>query len=209
MRRFLAVAIAAAATLGVSLGSAFQSTPAPDRVEEDWVMVIGTADQATNCPQTSAVMSPTGNDADPSLVFKLNYRDQPSYQAGGLSAQIWQGTSFVSNSDQSTVSCNTNNETVTWTQRMSLSGGSLNFKVLAGNSTTWGQFGTGDADLAVTTSSSLADLSAYKPDYGVGKSGVTYGANRVTSMQIVQVRYYQGSTLLSTDSTPHAVNVAP
>jgi hypothetical protein len=198
-----------AATLGVALGAAFQSTPAPDRVEEDWQMVIGTADQATNCPQVSAVMSPTGSAADPSLVFKLNYRDQPSYQAGGLSAQVWQGANFVSNSDQGTAACNTNNETVTWTQRMSLSGGNLNFKVLSGNSTTWGQFGINDTDLAVTTPSSLADLSAYQPNYGVGKSGVTYGANRVTSMQIVQVRYYQGSTLLSTDTTVHPVNVAP
>jgi hypothetical protein len=31
----------------------------------------------------------------------------------------------------------------------------------------------------------------------------------VTSMTLVQVRYYKGSTLLSTDTTPRQVNVAP
>jgi len=209
MTRKLTVFLSVASTLGLMLGASFQSTPQPDRIEEDWQLVVGTASTGNTCPQVLTDMSPTGVDTDPFMVFKLNYRDQPSYQGGGLSAQVWQGSQFVSNSDQGSAQLSTPNETVTWTQRMSLSGGNLSFKVLSGNSTTWGQFGANDTDLAVNTSSSLADLSGYSPAKSVAKAGATYGADKVTSMTLVQVRYYQGSTLLSTDTTARQVNVAP
>jgi hypothetical protein len=209
MTRKQTVLLSVASTLGLMLGAGFQSTPQPDRIEEDWQVVIGTPDTSNDCPQLLSTMSPTGSATDPSLVFKLNYRDQPSYQSGGLSAQVWQGSQFGSKSDQGSAELGTPNETITWTQRMSLSGGSLSFKVLSGNSTTWGQFGANDTDLAVSASSSLADLSGYSPTNSVAKAGATYGANRVTSMTLLQVRYYQGSTLLSTDTTARQVNVAP
>jgi hypothetical protein len=209
MSRKLTVFLSVATTLGLMLGASFRTAAPPDRIEEDWNVVLGTPDTSTNCPQLLTAMSPTGSDTDPSGIFKLNYRDQPSYQAGGLSAQVWQGKQFLSNSDQGTVQCTTANETITWTQRMSVSGGNLNFKVLSGNSSTWGQFGVNDTDLAVNTSSSLADLSGYSPANSVAKAGATYGADRVTTMTLIQVRYYQGSTLLSTDTTARQVNVAP
>jgi hypothetical protein len=207
MYRALTAILAGAALVVLALGAGFQ-TPVPDRVEEDWQVVLGTPDTTLTCPQFSTTMSPTGVNTDPFLRFKLNFRDQPSFQAGGLSAQIWQGTNFVSNSDQGTAQCNTPNETITWTQRMNVSGGNVNFKVLSGNSTTWGQFGVNATDLAVSTSSSLADLSGYQLTYSVAQSGVGFGPNLVTSMTLLQVRYYQGSTLLSTDTTARQVNVS-
>src|SRR5262245_4370407 len=209
MYRKMTVVLSVASALALALGASFQSTPQPDRVEEDWRLVLATPDTATHCPQVSTAFSPTGSVQDPQMVFKLNYRDQPNFQAGGLSAQVWQNKQFQSNSDQGTAECTTTNETLTWTQRMSLSGGSLNFKVLSGNSTTWGQFGANDTDLAVSATSSAADLSGYTPAYSVSNSGATFGANRVTSMTLLQVRYYQGSTLLSTDTTARQVVVAP
>jgi hypothetical protein len=209
MYRKMTVVLSVASALALALGASFQSTPQPDRIEEDWQLVLATPDTATNCPQVSTAFSPTGNAQDPQMVFKLNYRDQPSFQSGGLSAQAWQNKQFLSNSDQGTAQLATPNETLTWTQRMSLSGGNINFKVLTGNSTTWGQFGVNDTDLAVNTSSSMADLSGYTPAYSVANSGATFGANRVTTMTLLQVRYYQGSTLLSTDTTARQVTVAP
>jgi hypothetical protein len=209
MSRKLTVFLSVASALALMLGASFMTTAQPDRIEEDWQVVLGTPDTSTDCPQISATISPTGSDQDPLMVFKLNYRDQPSFQSGGLSAQVWQNKQFQSNSDQGTAQCTTPNETITWTQRMSLSGGNLNFKVLSGNSTTWGQFGANDTDLAVSASSSAADLSGYTPTYSVSNSGATFGANRVTTMTLLQVRYYQGSTLLSTDTTARQVVVAP
>jgi hypothetical protein len=208
MSRMLTAFLGAAVVLSLTLGAAFPNAAAPDRVEEDWQMVLATPDTTVNSPQVSTLMSPTGVLTDSALQFKLNYRDEPDYQAGGLSAQVWQGTQFVSNSDQGSAQCGTASESITWSQRMSLSGGNLNFKVFAGNSTTWGQFGVNDGDLAVSTSSSIGDLSGYSPDSSVANTHVTFGVNRVTSMTLLQVRYYQGNTLLSTDTTPRQVNLS-
>ena len=208
MPRILTAFFSAALMLSLTLGAAFPNA-APDRVEEDWQLVLDTPDPNTNCPQVLTSMAPTGVDTDPNIVFKVNYRDQPNYQSGGLSAQVWQSKQFVSNSDQGSAQCNTTSETITWSQRMSLSGGNLNFKVFSGNSTTWGQFGVNDTDLAVSTTSSTGDLSGYSPTNSVTKAGATYGADRVNTMTLLQVRYYQGSTLLSADTTARQVNVAP
>lgn len=209
MSRTLMVILTTAVTLVLTLGAAFRDSPSPDRIEEDWQMVLATPDTDANCPQVSTSLSPTGVDSDPVFLFKLNYRDKPSYAAGGLSAQAWQKKSFLSNSDQGTAQFNTPQETITWTQKMTLSGGNLNFKVLSGKSTTWGEFGVNETDLAVSTSSSLVDLSGYSPDKSVAKSGASYGPNHVTTMTLLQVRCYQGATLLSTDATVRQVKVAP
>ena len=100
-------------------------------------------------------------------------------------------------------------ETITWTQRMSLSGGNLNYNVVNGQSTTWGKFGQGQGTLGVSMPSTLSDLGAYKPDYSVSKSGVSWQSNRVTSMTLLQVRYYSGGQLISTDSTSRTVDLTP
>jgi hypothetical protein len=99
----------------------------------------------------------------------------------------------------------TNNESITWTQRMSLNGGNVSYQVVSGQSTTWGQFGQGDEKLAVTFNSPVSSLSNYSPDSSVARTSVSFESNRVTSMNLVRVRYYQGGTLLSTDSTSRSV----
>src|SRR4051812_31238811 len=104
--------LSSALTLSLSLGADYQTAPLPDRIEEDWQVVLGKPDNTANCPQFSTVMSPTGVGSDPYLLFELNYRDQPRYRAGGLSAQLWRGRQFVSNSDQGTAQCKTPNETI-------------------------------------------------------------------------------------------------
>ena len=53
--------------------------------------------------------------------------------------------------------------------------------------------------------SDLLDLSSYKPDYSAAKSGVSWESNRVQSMTLLRVRYYNGDTLLKTDSTQRKV----
>ena len=105
--------------------------------------------------------------------------------------------------------CETQGETISWTQRMKLSGGNLKFNVVNGLSTTWGQFGQGPGTFGVSMPSTLSDLSAYKPDYSVSKSGVSWQSNRVTSMTLLQVRYYNGRQLISTDSTSRTVKLTP
>ena len=71
-----------------------------------------------------------------------------------------------------------------------------------------GAFGASDDQLTVSTSTSLTSLAGYSPAASVAKSGVGFQSNRVTSLTLLRVRYYQGNTLLSTDETPRPVTLA-
>jgi hypothetical protein len=210
MRYALCVMLVAGLVLAVVGGTAFtQATgPAPDRIEEDWQLVVANPDPDLDGPQSSTSMQPGGDDSSPVVVFSLNYQDYPAYQPGGLQIKAWNNDQVLTTASQGQGVCETSNETITWTQRMTLSGGSLSYKIVSGQSTTWGQFGQGDNDLSVSAASSVASLSGYSPDTSVAKSGVSFQSNRVTSMTLSQVRYYQGNTLLSTDTNPRSVNLS-
>ena len=55
----------------------------------------------------------------------------------------------------------------------------------------------------------LTDLSlTYSPDVSATKSGVSWESNFVTSMTLVQVRYYSNGLLVATDSVARPVALA-
>jgi hypothetical protein len=202
--------------LGSLVGMAPFDTPPPDQVEEDWQVVVASPDSGAIGPQVTMVMSPTSDPSAPFLTFDLNYRDDPTWQPGGLQIKAYDATSdpstppaVLGSDSQGNEVCQTDGETITWTQRLGVSGGSLNFNIVNGQSTTWGQFGQGQGTLSVSVASTGSDLGAYKPDYSVAKSGVSWQSNRVTSMTLLQVRYYSGGKLVATDSTPRSVVLSP
>jgi len=209
MRTKSTIVVMAVLASAVAAGTAFtQSTsPQPDRIEEDWKLVIASPDLDLNGPQITTCMNPGGGTSTPVVLFNMNYQDHPEFQAGGLQVKVWQDDHVVTASSQGTARCQTDNESITWTQRMSLSGGNVNYKIVSGQSTTWGQFGQGDNDLALSFASSVASLSGYSPDDSAARSAVCFESNHVTSMTLLQVRYYQGSTLLSTDTNPRSVDL--
>jgi hypothetical protein len=92
-------------------------------------------------------------------------------------------------------------ELVTWTQYIRNDGGSLKFGISAAASSTWGDF----SGQEITMSSFTTYLDDYSSDYSVTNSGVTYGANRVTSMVLVGVRIYYSDGSVTTDSTPRII----
>jgi hypothetical protein len=198
--------------VGGTLALARTDSPPPDQVEEDWQVVVAVPDPLAVGPQVTTIMSPTTDPTAAFVTFYLNYRDDPSWTPGGLQVKGYGAAPgpaisaplLVSNT-QGTEVCQTSGETITWTQRLSVSGGNLNFNVVNGQSTTWGQFGQGQGNLELSVSSSVADLGGYKPDYSVTKSGVSWQSNRASSMTLLQVRYYSGGKLISTDATPRSI----
>jgi hypothetical protein len=201
--------------LGTALGMApYSGSPLPDQVEEDWQAVVATPDVLGVGPQMTMVMSPNADPAAAFVTFYLNYRDYPNWQPGGLQLKAYGAASgpsaappLLDTDTHGTEVCSTTGETISWTQRMSLSSGSVRVNVVNGQSTTWGNFGQGDGSLGVSFSSSVSDLGSYQPTYSVSKSGASWQANRVTSMTLLQVRYYNNGQLISTDSTPRTVNL--
>jgi hypothetical protein len=191
-------------------------TPAPDQIEEDWQVVVANPDPVAVGPQITTCACPNSDPAAAFVTFYLNYQDYPGWSPGGLQVKAYgpapnasTNPPVLDSSSQGSGVCETQGETITWTQRMSLAGGNLNYNVVNGQSATWGKFGQGEGTLGVSISSTLSDLGAYKPDYSVAKSGVSWQSNRVTSMTLVAVRYFSGGKLISTDSTPRPVDLTP
>ena len=100
-----------------------------------------------------------------------------------------------------TCSCSptTRDELVTWTQYLRLQNGKLRFVVKDGVSATWGGF----SGLEVEIPSGSTALDDYYPQVSVSNSGVTFGANRVTSFVLLRARKYTaGDVLLETIEGP-------
>lgn len=192
----------------LSLATALaESVPVIDRVQEDWSLVVATPDLVGVGPQITTCMSPVTDDSTAFVAFNMNYRDSPSFRAGGLQLQVCSDGRVSSTSTQKTEQLATANESITWTQQISLSSGKLKYEVLEGKSTTWGRFGQGYGDLSIDFTTTVKDLNAYRPDTSLAKSGVTWQSNRVSSMALVQVRYYSGDQLVATDTKSRPVDL--
>ncbi len=188
--------LAAVAMPGVSHGQG-----SVDRIEEDWELIVGEPDAGTNAPQVTCMMSPTDGDDALYATFELNYQSSPDFVAGGMQLQTWNYEySLCTHKFPDGAQMSSENETVTWTQRMELEQCTLRFEILNGNSATWGNFG-GQGYLRANADSCYGSLSGYSPATSVANSGVSYAANRVVKLVLKEVRYYSGSQLLYTDST--------
>ena len=189
-------------TLSASFGQSIALTADPDAIEEDWVLVVGNPDPTGVGPQITTVMSPVSDASSaPFIAFDLNYREYPNFAAGGMQIQVWSSGQVLDTSGQGNALFNAAGETVTWTQRMAISAGTLNYNVSNGQSTTWGQFGQG-SHLTVSVPTTLTSLAGYLPSVSAAKSGASWQENHVTTLTLKEVRYYAHNHLIWTDTNP-------
>jgi hypothetical protein len=174
-------------------------TPQVVQVEEHWELVLGEPDSALSAPQTSMVMSPTGDSNGVYFLFTLNHRSEPEYSPGGFQVQLWDGDQLLDelkNNEGGTLSHN--GEVIRWVQRLSVNEGSLNFKVFDGSSETWGSFGGDNFKLSVGTTGN--DLSGYRPGVSLTESQVNFAENRVVSLTLTKIKW------LTNDGEWHEIN---
>lgn len=179
--------------------AASEPAQAQMRVEEDWVLVVNSADSSDNSPQVTCVISPATMLVG-YLALDINYHTQPDYSAGGVQIHEWDPASPSApvNSNAKGM-LQTSGDTVTWTTRMTVNAnGTVTYSVVNANSSTWGNFGkdpNGNA-FSITTANSLnlQDLSGYSAAVSVANSGVPYAGNRVGSLQLKAVRWYSSAT---------------
>jgi hypothetical protein len=194
----------------IGLGQTSSSSGPPDKVEEDWQLVIASPNPDEAGPQITTCMSPVSDESTPFVAFDLNYRDFPTYQAGGLEVKVYANgnvTDFVTDSSsQGNNLFQTTNETITWTQRISLTAdNTVKYTIVNGQSTTWGDFGPDQGLDSVTFTAKITSLASYDPDTSVANSGAGWQSNRVSQMSLVRVRYYRAGQLISTDNNPRSV----
>jgi len=177
------------------------------RVEEDWELVIATPDPDSDSPQVTCLISPHASLDSYYATFELNHQSELTFESGGLQMQIWDGEALVGDKGHPNRQVlSTTGETITWTQSVDVRDGVLTFEITKGNSTTWGTFG-GQGYLKAMLPTELSSLSGYSPSISVKDSGVSYASNRVTSLTLKGVRYYDAEgKLISEDSVPKVVH---
>lgn len=201
---------------GWSTASVAQANEPVMAVEEDWELVVGTPDWNTESPQITCVISPIGSMHTVHCAFDLNHHSQPSYSAGGMQLQIWNGESPVSRKEFSERGLlRHTNETITWTARMALEVGldgganQLGYEINHGHSWTWNGFG-GNGTLRTSVNSLLTDLNLYDSSISTTHSGVNYAFEQVASLKLVEVRRYNIlGQLISVDTTERVVHPKP
>jgi len=195
--------------LACSAGLGQTSSGPADQIEEDWQVVIASPNPVEVGPQITTCMSPVSDSSTPFVAFDLNYRDVTSFQPGGLQVNVYSSGNALDSSTQGNQLCQTSNETISWTQRMSISGGNqVTYTIVNGQSTTWGRFGQAQGLDPVSFPASITSLASYSPDASVAKSGAGWQSNRVAKMVLVCVRYYRSGQLISTDSNPRPVTLS-
>jgi len=159
-------------------------------VEEHWELKVGGPDMDRSAPQVNMVMSPLSDLAGTYFVFSLNHATLPGFAAGGMQVQQWGGDDIACWNDavqEGTTLCY-HEETVQWTQRISLDEGQLVFEISDGVSQTWNSFGN-QSQLRSSVSTSLASLSGYRPAVSLNESGINYAGNRVSSLILKKITW--------------------
>jgi hypothetical protein len=180
------------------------TSSAATRIEEDWTLVIGMPNTVNHAPGVKMIMSTQGDLLGYSADYSINYHkegDPAVFTAGGYGIELCSPNQTVPviTAGTSKDLLNTQGETLTWTQRLDLSNGTLTFSLWNGTSTTWGT--NPGQILTVSAPCTLTDLSNYDPTFSVAQSGPTWWPDRVASLTLTEVRYF-GPTgkLLNTDS---------
>lgn len=161
------------------------------KIEEHWELQVGGPDAGRSAPQVSMVMSPQDNLDGDFFVFTLNHWSHPAFSAGGMQVQRWNGEQCMTaagNVDGSPLSAD--GETISWVQTMSINDGVLTFEVVDGHSDSWGVFG-GSGQLKSVTSSDLGRLNNYRPAVSLEGSGIGYAGNRVSSLTLQKLVWYE------------------
>lgn len=175
------------------------------RVEEDWILQIGSPDTDSNGPQILNTISVQEDLESDYAVFEINHSTQPSYQGGGMQLQAWCHGSINQYRDlEYGTMLNIDGETLRYTLAMELNDRQLRFSVINGQSETWNKFG-GDEASRVCLWTELTSLNSYRPETSVSNSGISYASHRVKRLAIQAVRYYSASGLVRTESRERLV----
>lgn len=207
---YLRLATKAVAFLGLSALAAVPALAQSSRVvsvEEHWELRLGQPDSDRSAPQTTMVMSPTGNVEDVHFLFTLNHSTVPEYTPGGMQVQLWNGGELVQDKiGDDSAALEHSEEVVRWVQRVSLDNNTLSFQVRDGESETWGTFGGDDLTLSLPTT--LASLNGYRPGVSLSESQVGYAENRVASLTLTKLVWVTEDGVVHEQNAPIPIDTS-
>lgn len=195
------------AWLAAGLGTdGWAAPPGTTRVEEDWELVVIDPTLIEAGPQVTTTMAPEPDPARTLMILNLNFREEP-FLPGGLQVGCWYDDLLVASGEsERTWPLFLNNETIRWTQRLSVAENVLTYQIANGQSSSWGSFGA-NGRLAMAVTTHVTNLESYTPTFSAENSRVGWLPHRVQRMRLLRVRYYQGDVLLETDETVRPVDL--
>ncbi len=159
------------------------------RIEEDWELVLNTPDLSFPAPQIVVAMKP-GITSRKQALFLINHHDTPQFNAGGGQIQVWDGDVLKSYKSFAGPTLIRVGERVTWTQYMERSGGKFQFGLSRVEGDAWGVNTAADLGGPVSFADSKTIFDVYSSDNSVEDAAITFGADRVASLKLVEVRKY-------------------
>ena len=203
--------------VAATLGYGASGPTLPDRIEEDRQVVIANPDPRSIGPQITTCANPSSDPAAAFVTFYLNYQDYPSWNPGGLqirgtgpgSRRIAQPSLGARLGQQGSGVCETQGETVSWTQRMKLSVAISQLQRGQRAVNHLGPVRPWTRDVRCQHAQ-----HAFRPEclqtrlFGL-QVGVSWQSNRVTSMTSLGSDTTTGGQLISTDSTSRTVDLTP
>jgi hypothetical protein len=178
------------------------------RVEEDWLVDVGLADDVNSAPEIVTVFGPSNPLYGTHAVFEMNHSTQPEFIRGGMQIQCWYGDWYLGGKRHfNSAEMQTVVERIKFTCVTSLNvdGARYKLEIKNGDSVTYGSFG-GDGSLTLNVSTLATSLNNYDPNSSITHSRVTFGANRVNRYLRSEIRYYASDGTVVTDPVDRVVH---
>lgn len=200
LKRFTGGLMIAAIAI-VSGQAANAEEPTLFKIEEDWELVVNDPDANTNSPQITFFTCPNSGDETTYFQLQMNYFADEAYSSGGFHvAAVRDETTLDQARSQTRRLITVDGDKIVWTSVMACIDGELLFAVKDGFGDDWGAFGGPDY-LVRMSANGTQDLSSYSPTQSGSLVDIGYGANRVHSVVLKQVRFFYTDGSVTTTAT--------
>ncbi|XZE52092.1 hypothetical protein SH139x_003774 [Planctomycetaceae bacterium SH139] len=189
----LALALICAIFASLTATPAYSAEPYLYKIEEDWELVINDPAPAIHSPQLTIYTSPVSDGASKYFQLQLNHAADAWFSGGGfqVAAAVNEEVMDRARSDVQTALASSG-DTISWTVVMACLNNEFLYAVKDGNSASWGNFG-GPEYLVRIPSGEIQDLTGYQYQNSFDSLDIGFGANRVQSLKLKQVRLFDSA----------------
>ncbi len=174
------------------------------RIEEDWEMKLIEPAPDNSSPQVTFFTYPNEDDADLYFQTQMNYAAESDFSGGGFHVAAVHSDAYLDQARSGNrQGLSTDTDTIVWTKVMAVFNGKLVFAIKDGHCTDWGSFG-GPEYLVEMPLDGNENLGRYRWEQSLDAIDIGFGANRVESIELRNVRiYYSNGQIETLDVNRH------
>ncbi|WP_442507567.1 hypothetical protein SH528x_006496 [Novipirellula sp. SH528] len=166
------------------------------KIEEDWEMVINEPDANNHAPQVTFFTTPT-DDQSRYFQLQLNHAVDAEFSGGGFHVAAVENDHILDEARSETrAALSSDGDHVRWTSILASVNDQMLFAIKNGHASQWGDFGGPDFLVRMNSDASIG-LSQYHPQHSLDAVDIGFGANRVASITLLEVRvFYVDGTMV-------------